>query len=49
LVAGEQQHRKYNRTVGKEKLEWPVTEIVMVEKNWQNGGGRSCQQQAVRV
>lgn len=49
FVAGKQQHRKYERTVCKEKLEWPVTEIVMFEENWQNGEGRICQQRAVRL
>jgi single-stranded DNA-binding protein len=29
FIEGELQHRKYERTVGKEKVEWPVTEIVV--------------------
>jgi len=29
FVEGELQHRKYQKTVGKEKVEWPVTEIVV--------------------
>ena len=29
FVEGELQHRKYERTIGKEKVEWPVTEIVV--------------------
>ena len=29
FIEGELQHRKYERTVGKEKVEWPVTEIVI--------------------
>ena len=29
FVEGELQHRKYERTIGKEKIEWPVTEIVV--------------------
>jgi single-strand DNA-binding protein len=29
FIEGELQHRKYERTIGKEKIEWPVTEIVV--------------------
>ena len=29
FVEGELQHRKYERTIGKEKVVWPVTEIVV--------------------
>lgn len=29
FVEGELQHRKFQKTVGKEKVEWPVTEIVV--------------------
>ncbi len=29
FVEGKLQHRKYERTIGKEKVEWPVTEIVV--------------------
>jgi len=29
FVEGELQHRKYNRTIGVETVEWPVTEIVV--------------------
>jgi len=29
FVEGELQHRKYERNIGKEKIEWPVTEIVV--------------------
>ena len=29
FVEGELQHRKYERTIGKEKIEWPVTEILV--------------------
>jgi single-strand DNA-binding protein len=29
FVEGELQHRKYQKSVGKEKVEWPVTEIVV--------------------
>jgi single-strand DNA-binding protein len=29
FVEGELRHRKYERTIGKEKVEWPVTEIVI--------------------
>jgi single-strand DNA-binding protein len=29
FVEGELQHRKYQKTFGKEKVEWPVTEIVV--------------------
>jgi single-strand DNA-binding protein len=29
FVEGELQHRKYQKTVGKEKIEWPVTEILV--------------------
>ncbi len=29
FIEGELQHRKYQKTVGKEKVEWPVTEIVV--------------------
>ena len=28
FVEGELQHRKYQKTIGQEKVEWPVTEIV---------------------
>jgi single-stranded DNA-binding protein len=29
FVEGELQHRKYQEAVGKEKVEWPVTEILV--------------------
>jgi single-strand DNA-binding protein len=29
FVEGELQHRKYQKMIGKEKVEWPVTEIVV--------------------
>jgi single-stranded DNA-binding protein len=29
FVEGELQHRKFQKTVGNEKVEWPVTEIVV--------------------
>ena len=29
FVEGELQHRRYERTIGKETIEWPVTEIVV--------------------
>jgi len=29
FIEGELQHRKYERMVGKEKVEWPVTEILV--------------------
>ena len=28
-VTGELQHRKYQKTVGKEEVKWPVIEIVV--------------------
>lgn len=29
FIEGELQHRKYSRTIGAEKIEWPVTEILV--------------------